>query len=169
MLGRKKKYLENLSFGIDIFAGTVLLGVVYLFLLHFGDAWETFLFTITGYPFYIQSVSHLAGEKWIFLVILFNIFASLRLNRYYQVNLFADWLEVLFQSFKSIAMGVGMITIFFYFFSYQSVNRSLLFGFAGVFYAYHIIKELGLRHYLIGYYERKPLEALLVCPSGELT
>ncbi len=63
MLGRKKKYLENFSFGIDIFAGTVLLGVVYLFLLHFGDAWETFLFTITGYPFYIQSVSHLAGEK----------------------------------------------------------------------------------------------------------
>ncbi len=139
MLGRKKKYLENLSFGIDIFAGTVLLGVIYLFLLHFGAAWETFLFTVTGYPFYIQSVSHLADEKWIFLVILFNLFASLRLNRYYQVNLFADWLEVLFQSFKSIAIGVGMITIFFYFFSYQSFNRSLLFGFAGIFFAYHIL------------------------------
>ena len=169
MLGRKKKYLENLSFGIDIFAGTVLLAGVYLFLLHFADVWEIFLFTVTGYPFFIQSVSHLADEKWIFLVILFNLFASLRLNRYYQVNLFADWPEVFFQSFKCIAIGVGMITIFFYFFSYQSVNRSLLFGFAGVFYGYHIVKELGLRRYLIGYYERKPLEALLICPSGELS
>ncbi len=166
MLGRKKKYLENLSFGIDIFAGTVLLGLVYLFLLLFADVWEKFLFTVTGYPFFIQSVSHLADEKWIFLVILFNLFASLRLNRNYQLNLFADWPEVFFQSFKCIAIGVGMITIFFYFFSYQSVNRSLLFGFAGVFYGYHIVKELGLRRYLIGYYERKPLEALLICPSG---
>ncbi len=169
MLGRKKKYLENLSFGIDIFAGTILLFGVYLFLLHFGELWEAFLIAVTGYPFYIQNVSHLADEKWIFLVILFNLFASLRLNRYYQVNLFADWPEVLFQSFKSIAIGVGMITVFFYFFSYHGANRSLLFGFAGVFYFYHIVKELGLRRYLIGYYERKPLEALLVCPWGELS
>ena len=168
MLGRKKRSLENFSIVLDILAGSVILFGVYLFLFHFRDAWEKFLTTITGYPFFIQDVSHLAAEKWIFLVILFNLIASLHLNRFYQVSLFAQWPEVLFQSFKSVAIGVGMITVFFYFFSFEIVNRSLLFGFAGLFYLYHGIKELGLRRYLIRFYQRKPLEALLVCLPEEL-
>ncbi len=168
MLGRKKNFQENLSFGIDIVAGSIILFGAYLYLHYFRDSWEVFLQRITGYPFVIQDVSHLADEKWIFLVILFNLFASLRLNRFYQVSLFAEWPEVIFQSFKGIAIGVGMIAVFFYFFSFQSVNRSLLFGFAALFFLYHGVKELGLRRYLMGYYRRKPLEALLVCPSDEL-
>ncbi len=169
MLGRRKKFLENISLAIDIAAGAAILFGVYLFLLYFGDSWEKFLRVTTGFPFFIQGVSHLAAEKWVFLVILFNLFASLHLNRYYQLSLFAEWPEVLFQSFKGVAIGVGMMTGFFYFFSFENVNRSLLFGFAGAFYLYHGVKELGLRRYLIGHYQRKPLEALLVCPAEELS
>ena len=62
-----------------------------------------------------------------------------------QVNLFAGPAEVIFQSFKRVAIGLGLTVIFFYFFSIVEVNRSLLFGFAFLFLLYHISKELLLR------------------------
>lgn len=170
MLGRKKRFLEDLSFGIDILAAVVVMGLVFVSLHVFASHWQGFLRAVTGYPFNIQAVSHLTDQKWIFLVIVFNVLASYRLNRFYQLDLFAGWFEVFFQSFKCLAIGLGMAAVFFYFFSIIEVNRSLLFGFAAMFFVYHVSKEIILRVYLLNkFYRKQPLRALLVCPAAEVS
>ena len=166
MLGRKKRYFENLSFAMDVVAATTLMCLTYSLLARHGAFWEHFLRTVTGYRFTIQNVVHLRGQGWIFMVILLCLFAALRLADFYQVNLFAGPAEVIFQSFRRIAIGLGLAVIFCYFFPIIKVNRSLLFGFACYFFLYHISKELLLRRYLLKKHcLQNPLEALLVCPE----
>lgn len=169
MLGRQRRTIEDLSFGLDIIAATIILGGVFWFLENFQREWELFLTTITGHTFQIQTVSHLSDQGWLLLGLLVCVFASLRINRFYQLDLFAAWPEVVFQSVKCILIGVCLTSLYFYFFSIFTFNRSLLFGFAGLFCAYQIVKEISLRRYLLdNYYSKNPLEALLVTTSRNL-
>ncbi len=166
MLGRRKRLLEEISFLIDVLGGILVMIAVYFFLHLFGREWQQFLRAATGYPFNIQTVTHLQEQGWLFLVILLNLFAALKLNRFYQIDLFAKWPKLVFQSLKCVAIGMGMTAVFFYFFSIIQVNRSLFFGFAGVFLLYLITKETLLRSYLLNrHYRKRPLEALLVCST----
>ena len=170
MIGRRQKILADVSFAVDVVAGVILLAGIYCLLLYFGPVWQSFLRGITGYPFDIQGVIHLQDQGWLFLVIILNLFISFRLNRFYELDLFANIREVIFQSFKCLSIGVGMTAIFFYFFSIIEVNRSLLFGFAGMFFVYQVLKEIALRRYLLErYYRRKPLEAILCCPAHSVS
>lgn len=169
MLGRRKKAIEDFSMAVDVFAAVILLASVYLMLRYFRLEWEAFLTTMTGYPFRIEPVSHLRDQGWLFLSILFMLFASLKMNRFYQLDLFARTATIALHSFKCILIGISITALFFYFFYIIHVNRSLLFGFAGAFFAYHVIKEKLLRAYLLHtYHEKSPLEALLVCPAFDV-
>ena len=169
MLGRKKSLLENISFILDVLAGFILMIGIYFFLSYFRGQWESFLRLITGYDFIIQNVAHLKEQGWVFLVIILSLFTSLKLNRYYQLDLYAKWYQIAFHSIKSVGIGLGIAAIFFNFFSVFNVNRSLFFGFGGLFVIYHISKEIIFRYYLIDkFYRNNPLEALLVCRASEL-
>ncbi len=168
MLGRKKSLLENLSFILDILAGLILMIAIYFSLSYFRGSWESFLRAITGYPFNIQDVAHLKEQGWVFLVILLSLFISLKLNRIYQLDLFTKWYQITYHSIKSVGIGLGIAAIFFYFFSVFNVNRSLFFGFGGLFVLYQISKEIVFRQYLVDkYYRKNPLAALLVCGASD--
>ncbi len=144
------------------------MAVSYFFLHFFSEEWGRALRSLTGFPFNIETVAHLRDQGWLFTVILLNLFASLKLNQFYRLDLFAKWPEVAFQSLKCSAIGIGMTAVFFNFFSIIVVNRSLLFGFAVAFFLYHVTKEILFRSYLLNrHYRRHPLEALLVCSASD--
>ncbi len=153
---------------MDVISGFFLMIVVYYFLFYLRDFWEDLLNSITGYPFNIEGVAHLKEQGWLFLVILLSLFTSLKMNRFYQLDLFAKWHQIVFHSAKCIAIGMGISAIFFYFFSIVYVNRSLFFGFAGLFALYLISKEILFRRDLVNkFYRNNPLDALLVCDAHE--
>ncbi len=169
MLGRKKKTIQNISFTLDAAAGVTLMSLVYFFLKHYGRVWQDFLRAVTGYPFRIEGVSHLGGQSWLFLILLFSVLASLKLTRFYEEDLLAPFTRVVWASGKGILVGLAAAALFFYFFAIIEFNRSVLFGFAGIFFVYHIAKEAALRRYLTHkYFRRKPMQALLVSPARDI-
>ncbi len=169
MLGRKKKFIEQISFILDIVWGVILLFGIYVFLEHFENEWEQFLVYVTGFPFRIQSVTHLEDEWWWILVIMSNILLTLKLTNFYQLDLFASNVRIVFESSKSVLIGMGMTALFFNILSVGMVNRSLIFGFSSIFLFYLIFKEIIFRKYLINKYcNHSPLEALLVCSSSDI-
>lgn len=167
MLGRRKKFFEDSSFAVDVFAAGVFLVAVYQFLNRYNHVWQDFLRNLTGYYFNIQTTEHLRDQGWLLLAILVCHFVSFKANRYYQLDLFAGFGRIAFECLKCTVIGIALTTLFFYFFSIIKVNRSLLFGFACVFFAYSVVKEKLYRQYLLKrYYTDKPMEALLVAPAA---
>lgn len=168
MLGRQKRVYRTCSFLLDAAAALFCLEAVYLALLYASPTIEKFLATITGYPFRFQGVQHLTEQGWLFSVILLCLFLSLWSNRFYTIDFFAGRRKIVVAAAKSTLIGLGLVTVFFYFFSIVNVNRSLLFGFFGLFGGYLVIKELLFRRYVIQRrFKKRPLRALLVCEAGE--
>ena len=169
MLGRKRKRLEDLSFAIDVIASVGLVSLVFWFLKQHAETWQRFLQTVTGYPFYIQGVTHLQDQGWLFRIMLFNLFLALKMIGFYNLDVFTPISRIPIQSLKGVFLGTGLTAIIFNFLSIVTFNRSLLFGFALLFVVYLIVKELLFRVYLTRrYYKDRPLQALLVCPAEEV-
>lgn len=168
MLGREKRRYRAWSFVVDAVAAVLCLGVVYGGLL-VGSPWlERVLTNLTGYPFRMQGVSHLADQGWLFSVVVLCLFLSLWLNRFYAMDFFVSRRKIVFAVAKSIAAGLGIVAVFFYFFTIIQVNRSLLFGFFGLFGAYLLVKELVFRRLILRRrFRERPLHALLVCAAEE--
>ncbi|GHC04138.1 glycosyl transferase [Cerasicoccus arenae] len=142
---------------------------IYLALLYASPLWQRSLSYISGYPFRFQGVAHLTDQGWLFSVILLCLFLSLWTNRFYAIDFFADRRKIVFAAAKSTLVGLGLVTVFFYFFSIINVNRSLLFGFFGLFGLYLTVKELLFRRFVIQRrFKANPLRALLLCPTTEL-
>jgi len=168
MLGRQKRVYRTCSFLLDAAAAILCLEAIYLALLFASPAIQRALTAITGYPFQFQGVAHLTDQGWLFSVILLCLFLSLWSNRFYTLDFFAGRRKIIFAAAKSTLIGLGLVTVFFYFFSIINVNRSLLFGFFGMFGAYLVVKELLFRRFVIQRrFEKRPLQALLVCPEAE--
>ncbi|WP_309384818.1 sugar transferase [Cerasicoccus frondis] len=168
MLGRQKRYYRTCSFLLDAVAAIACLEIVYLALLYASPLWQRWLTEITGYPFNFQGVTHLTEQGWLFTVILLCLFLSLWSNRFYSIDYFAGRRKIVFAAAKSTLVGLGLVTVFFYFFSIINVNRSLLFGFYALFGAYLVTKELLFRHFVIQRrFQKRPLRALLLCPEAE--
>lgn len=170
MLGRQKRVYRTCSFLLDAAAAILCLEAVYLALLYASPQIERLLSTLVGYPFRFQGVRHLTDQGWLFSVILLCLFLSLWSNRFYSLDFFEGRRKIVFAAFKSTLIGLGLVTVFFYFFSIANVNRSLLFGFFGLFGVYLATKELLFRRYVVQRrFEKRPLRALLVCPDEEST
>ncbi|MGE9295433.1 MAG: exopolysaccharide biosynthesis polyprenyl glycosylphosphotransferase [Puniceicoccales bacterium] len=168
MLGRQKRIYRTWSFLLDAAAAVLLLETIYLALLAWSPQIARALQWLTGYPFDFQGVGHLTQQGWLFSVILLCLFLSLWSNRFYAIDFFADRRKIVFAAIKATLIGLGLVTVFFYFFAIVDVNRSLLFGFFGTFGFYLIVKELTFREVFIRRrFRRRPLRALLVCPESE--
>ncbi|MEO0795346.1 MAG: sugar transferase [Verrucomicrobiota bacterium] len=153
---------------MDAVASVVILEAIYLTLFFASPLIERWLTKLTGYPFKLQGVEHLTDQGWLFAVILLCLFLSLWSNRFYSMDFFIGRRKIIFAVLKSTLIGLGLVTVFFFFFSIVNVNRSLLFGFFGLFAGYLLVKELLFRKLVIQRrFRARPLRALLVCPGDE--
>ena len=117
MLGRKRKLLEDLSFAVDVIASVGLVSLVFWFLKQHAETWQRFLQTVTGYPFYIQGVTHLQDQGWLFLIMLFNLFLALKMIGFYNLDVFTPISRIPIQSLKGVFLGTGLTAIIFNFLS----------------------------------------------------
>lgn len=169
MLGRSRRLIEDISLAADLFAGMLILIGLYYVLKFFGPEWEAFLQTVLGYQVEFQGVTHLSAQAWLFLVILFNTFLAFRITGFYELDLFARAGRVVVEALKGVVIGVGITAIILYIFQIESVNRSLLIGFAVMFFLYLGGKEVLLRRYLLKeHYVKNPLAAILIGPADRI-
>lgn len=166
MLGRKRKRLREISFSIDLIAGPLLIGGIYLLLQHYNAAWGALLYRITGHPFHINGVDHLQEQRFLILLIPFGTIAAQKLLRFYELDFFSRWRDVVWASFRTVAAGAACSALFYYLLGVSNVNRSLLLGFSFVYFIYQIVKEGWLRHWLK---RHGTVEALLVATAEDAT
>lgn len=169
MLGRKKRFIEDCSLFVDMLVSLFLLAFTFSFLRAYSPLFSAFLTDLLGREVEIAGTRHMSDDIWIFIVILFNLFAALRATGFYQLDLFVTFKRLVFETGKGIFVGVGFTILFLYLFDIPNVSRSLLLGFGGLFGVYLVGKEILLRQYLRRiYYVQKPLEALFACPADLL-
>ncbi len=168
MLGRRKRYYRNASVALDVALAVLALALVYAVLDLASPQLEPVLRRLTGYPFNLQGVEHLGEAGWLFPVIVLCLMLGLAGTRFYALDVFAPLRRVLWGSLKAVLLGLGLSTLFFYFFSIVNVNRSLLFGFFAGFFVLQSLKEWLLRRWLVNRrLKRQPLQAVAVAPVDE--
>jgi len=169
MRGRHRQALANTSFALDVVGGSVLLATTYQLLDAFGPRLQPLLHRLTGYPFHIDSVHHLAAQGWWFGLVLCSLLLALRLSGFYRLDLFAPRRRVAWAATRGVGLGIALAVLVLYTVGVDFLNRSLLFLFAGLFWSYLLLKEFAFRHYVVDRFcRRHPLQALLVCSGHEV-